>query len=118
MSGIAAAPSAPSPRSVFAGADVSALAGFSLPDGAAWPMLDHDVWDFTEATGLPVQLLQSERRFVFTEIIDVRWRLVAKELIVASWPRAMRRWRRCPAPIARPCTSAPPVAGSASSDAG
>jgi integrase len=83
MSGIAAAPSAPSPRSVFAGADVSALAGFSLPDGAARPMFDHDVWDFTEVTGLPVQLQQSERRFVFTEIIDVRWRLVAKELIVA-----------------------------------
>jgi hypothetical protein len=70
-------------RSVFAGADVCRLAGLQLPAGAARPMFDADRWDFTDVIGLPVQMPPAARRFGFIAITDPRWRLVAKELILA-----------------------------------
>ena len=83
MTGAAAAPSARPPRSVFAGADVCALAGLNLPAGAARPVFEDQVWDFTEVTGLRVQMQPASRRFDFTVIINPRWRLVARELVLA-----------------------------------
>ena len=87
-------------RSPFAGVDVCHEAGFTLPDTAPRPVFEHDMWDFTEVIGLPTQLARFSRRFNFAAIADDRWRLLAKELIlamlaprhhaVASLPRAYR----------------------------
>ena len=71
------------PASPFAGADICREAGLALPPGAARPVFDDDEWDFTHVVGLPVQMSLASRRFDFTAIRDPRWRLVAKELIVA-----------------------------------
>jgi len=70
-------------RSVFAGVDVCREAALALPGGVRPPMFDDDFWDFTEVIGLPNQLAKVNRRFNFTPIINVDWRLVAKEQIVA-----------------------------------
>jgi hypothetical protein len=70
-------------RSPFAGADVCHEAGLPLPEGARRPLFDNDCWDLTEVTGLPVSLALQRRRFDFTQITDTRWRLVAKELVIA-----------------------------------
>jgi hypothetical protein len=70
-------------HSVFAGANVCQQAGLRLPDTARPVMFDEDMWDFTEVIGLPTQLAPVNRRFNFTAIINPRWRLVAKELILA-----------------------------------
>ena len=97
----AALPSAPAPhRSPFAGIDVCRVAGLALPDRARRPVFDDDHWDFIEVIGLPKQMARFSRRFGFAAIIDSRWRLVAKELVVAmlaprhpavaSLPRAYR----------------------------
>ncbi|WKN60192.1 site-specific integrase [Rhodococcus opacus] len=70
-------------RSPFANTDVCGEAGLVLPDDATRPMFDDDRWDFTAVVGLPVQMPLSNRRFDFTAIADPRWRLVAKDLILA-----------------------------------
>jgi hypothetical protein len=71
------------PASVFAGADICQEAGLALPHGAGRPVFEDEEWDFTDVIGLPVQMPLARRRFDFTAISDPRWRLVAKELIVA-----------------------------------
>ena len=79
-----AAPAPPDPRqSPFAGADVCREAGLVLPDGTARPVFDDDMWDFTEVAGLPIQMAKVNRRFDFAAITRDRWRLVAKEQIMA-----------------------------------
>jgi hypothetical protein len=70
-------------RSVFASTDVCREAGLTLPDDARRPMFDDDLWDFTEVIGLPNQMARFSRRFDFTAITNVGWRLVAKEQIMA-----------------------------------
>jgi integrase len=69
-------------RSPFTGADVCAQAGLRLPAGQPGPRFDDDLWDFTDVAGLPVEMPLSVRRLDFTAIIS-RWRLVAKELMLA-----------------------------------
>ncbi len=71
------------PASPFAGADICREAGLTLPPEAARPVFEDDEWDFTDVIGLPVQMRLASRRFDFAAIGDPRWRLVAKELIVA-----------------------------------
>ncbi len=71
------------PRSPFTGADICRDAGLTLPGGTPRPVFDDDLWDFTDVVGLPVQMALYRRRFDFTTITDTRWRLVAKELILA-----------------------------------
>jgi hypothetical protein len=71
----------PSP---FAGDDVCLRAGFALPNGTRRPLFDDDLWDFTEVIGLAVHIPLAHRRFNFSSIGDSRWRLVAKELIMAA----------------------------------
>ena len=46
-------------------------------------MFEDDLWDFTDVVGLPVQMALYRRRFDFTTITNQRWRLIAKELILA-----------------------------------
>jgi integrase len=70
-------------HSPFAGVDVCQQAGLTLPDGVRRPMFDDDLWDFTDVVGLPVEMPLADRRFDFTPITDPRWRLVAKELVLA-----------------------------------
>jgi hypothetical protein len=87
-------------RSPFAGADICREAGLPLPDQARRPVFDDDLWDLSEVIGLPVSLGPRQRRFNFAQIPDARWRLVAKELVmallaphhesVAALPRAYR----------------------------
>ncbi len=87
-------------RSPFAGADVCREAGLTLPEGTRRPVFDDDRWDFTQVVGLPIQMSLAFRRFDFTMITNPRWRLVAKELVmamlaprhtaVAQLPRAYR----------------------------
>jgi len=69
--------------SPFASADVCELARLTLPEGAYRPVFDDDTWNLTEVVGLPVQMALARRRFDFAAIADPRWRLVAKELIMA-----------------------------------
>jgi len=69
--------------SVFAGADVCRQTGLTLPPGHQGPVFEQDLWDFTEVIGLPTQMALSLRRFDFAAITNPRWRLVAKELILA-----------------------------------
>ncbi|MEV6228040.1 hypothetical protein AB0L88_09250 [Saccharopolyspora shandongensis] len=73
----------PGSTSPFAGTDVCQEGGFRLPDGARRPIFDDNLWDFTNVIGLPAQMSRRERRFDFTLITDPRWRLVAKELVMA-----------------------------------
>lgn len=70
-------------RSPFTATDVCREAGLTLPDSAARPTFDDDLWNFTAVVGLPVQMPLANRRFDFTAILDPRWQLVAKELILA-----------------------------------
>ena len=86
--------------SPFAGADVCRQAGLALPDQARRPAFEHDLWDFTNVVGLPVDMSLANRRLDFSAIADPHWRLVAKELMlamlaprhpaVATLPRAYR----------------------------
>ena len=46
-------------------------------------MFDDDVWDFTEVIGLPVQMRLSAAGSTSPPSPILRWRLVAKELIMA-----------------------------------
>lgn len=69
--------------SAFAGADVCRQAGLGLPEGARRPFFEDDHWDLAEVIGLPVSLALQHRRFDFAQIRDDRWRLVAKELVMA-----------------------------------
>lgn len=70
-------------RSVFAGTDICREAGLALPDGTPRPVFEDDLWDFTAVIGLPNQMSKVSRRFDFTAITNVGWRLVAKEQSVA-----------------------------------
>jgi hypothetical protein len=79
----AALPTADSIRSPFAGADVCREAGLTLSEGTRRPVFDDDRWDFTQVVGLPIQMSLAVRRFDFTTITNPRWRLVAKEQVIA-----------------------------------
>jgi len=70
-------------RSPFVGVDVCEQAGLTLPRGTRRPVFDDELWDFTAVVGLPVQMALANRRFNFAAITEPRWRLVAKELILA-----------------------------------
>ncbi|MBF6302940.1 site-specific integrase [Nocardia amamiensis] len=73
----------PSRRSPFAGSDICGEAGLMLPDGAPRAVFDDDRWDFTAVVGLPNHMGPVSRRLDFTAIANPRWRLVAKELVMA-----------------------------------
>jgi integrase len=70
-------------RSPFAGADVCQEAGLTLPQRTRRPVFDDDRWDFTQVVGLPTQMSLAFRRLDFTAITNPRWRLVAKEQVMA-----------------------------------
>ena len=68
-------------------------------------VFEDDEWDFTDVIGLPVQMRLASRRFDFAAIGNPRWRLVAKELIVAMLAPRHEAVARCPR---LPDASSPP----------
>src|SRR5664280_2334892 len=99
-----AAAAAVTQQSVFAGLDVCGVAGLALPTGAARPLFEDEVWDFTDVIGLPVQMPLANRRFDFTAILESRWRLVARELSLALLAPRHRPVHPCPGPPGHRCT--------------
>jgi hypothetical protein len=70
--------------SPFAGMDICAAVGLRVAPGARGPLFEQDVWDFTAVDGLPAYMQPSTRRMDFTAITNRRWRLVAKEHVIAT----------------------------------
>jgi hypothetical protein len=71
-------------RSVFAGADVCTTVGFLLPSDARGPIFDEDIWDFAKVIGLPQPSRRpGQCRLDFTGIRNPRWRVLAKEYLLA-----------------------------------
>ena len=85
----------PSP---FVGVDVCAEAGLRVRPGARTVMFTDEVWHFAGVEGLPVQMRESTTRLDFISIIDPRWRLVAKEYLLARLAPATSRSRSCRTP--------------------
>jgi integrase len=70
--------------SVLTGTDVCAAAGFRLRPHGRTAMFDDDIWSFGDVEGLSVQSsVQAGTRLDFTVVSDPRWRLAAKEYLVA-----------------------------------
>ncbi|WP_427006228.1 hypothetical protein [Pseudarthrobacter sp. H2] len=67
----------------FTGSDICGEAGLTLPPDTYRPVFEEDLWDFTDVVGLPVDMALANRRFDFAAITDPRWRMVAKELVLA-----------------------------------
>jgi len=71
-------------RPAFAGAGICATAGFALPQDATRPVFEDDIWDFAEVIGLPrMSRRPSQCRLDFTRIRNPRWRVLAKEYLLA-----------------------------------
>ena len=70
-------------RSVFAALTSAVRPACTLPSGTRRPVFEDDLWDFTAVAGLPNQMSKVSRRFNFTAIASVCWRLVAREQIMA-----------------------------------
>jgi integrase len=64
-------------------------------------MFDDDVWDFANVIGLPMQMPLHVRRLDFTMIVNLPWRMVAKELVFALHVP----WHEAVAPLPRPYRS-------------
>jgi hypothetical protein len=60
-------------------------------------MFDDDVWDFANVIGLPMQMPLHVRRLDFTMIVNLPWRMVAKELVFAL----LVPWHEAVAPLPR-----------------
>ncbi|GGN36056.1 integrase [Streptomyces kronopolitis] len=69
--------------SPFSGVDVFELAGWTVVEGFPRPLFDQDVWDLRGILGRPKQLSGGQLIWDFTKINNSRWRLVAKELMIA-----------------------------------
>jgi hypothetical protein len=69
--------------SAFTGLDVCVEAGFTVRPGGQLVRFVDDVWRFGDVEGLSVQIPASSTRMDFTTIDDPRWRLVAKEYLLA-----------------------------------
>ena len=101
-------------RSPFAGADVCREAGLALPGGTRRPVFEDDLWDFTAVAGLPNQMSKVSRRFDFTAIASVCWRLVAKEQIMAMLAPRHEAVMTLPHAYRPRCTCSPRPGGSPS----
>jgi len=70
-------------RSVFAGMDICAEAGWELKPGAHRPMFDEDVWDARGLALAPRTMSESAKVWDFSGVVNPRWRLTAKEFLLA-----------------------------------
>ena len=91
----------PSP---FAGEDICAIAGFSLPPGRRGPAFEQDTWDFSQVAGLPAYLKKSHRRLEFAGIRNPAWRTAAKEYCAALLAPRHDRVRDLPRAFRNPLT--------------
>lgn len=76
-------PSAAYARSLFGGEDVCVAAGLAVHGAGPHPQFDENVWDFTGVIGLPRYLARHARILSFIEILNPRWRALAKEFVFA-----------------------------------
>lgn len=79
----ASAPSSRRTVSVFAGVDVCATAGLRLPDRAPRSRFEDDCWVFSEILDAHRMVSDHELVWDFTQIRNPRWRVVAKEILLA-----------------------------------
>jgi hypothetical protein len=70
-------------HSPFRGLDIGEHAGLAYQDGGHRPVFDDPVWYFGDVVGLPVRVNDCDLRLDFGKISDGRWRLVAKEYLLA-----------------------------------
>ena len=70
-------------HSPFSGLDIGEQAGLAYREAGHRPMFEDPVWYFGDVAGLPVRVNDCDLRLDFEEISDGRWRLVAKEYLLA-----------------------------------
>ncbi|AVH20126.1 MULTISPECIES: site-specific integrase [Nocardia] len=78
-----AAPDVIAAGSPFAGLDLCQVIGLRVPPGSRGPVFDQDVWDFNPVTNLAAYLPECHKRWNLAAIRNPRWRVVAKEYLVA-----------------------------------
>ncbi|GAA1959314.1 hypothetical protein [Catenulispora subtropica] len=83
LAGYQQIPSHLAARSPFSGADVCALAGLAVAPGGHRSRFDDDLWDFVDLADAPRMMRPSEKRWDFGHIPNPRWRLTAKEFLMA-----------------------------------
>ncbi len=93
--------------SVFDGEDVCAAAGLPpLARNCPCPRFDDLLWDFTGVIGMPRYLARHARILDFAEIVNPRWRTLAKEFIFARLAPDHPAVRELPpTPTGPPCRS-------------
>ncbi|MGW2548159.1 site-specific integrase, partial [Kitasatospora sp. NPDC001574] len=69
--------------SPFTGQDVCKAAGFDIRPPGAGPAFDSEVWDLSGVVGLPLSTPHEQTVLDFTQIRNPRWRVVAKEFLLA-----------------------------------
>jgi hypothetical protein len=69
--------------SPFRGLDIAEQAGLACLAAGHRPMFEDQVWYFGDVAGLPVRVNDCDLRLDFEKISDWRWRLVAKEYLLA-----------------------------------
>ncbi len=69
--------------SVFAGTDVLAAAGLAALTGTPRPTFDQDVWDLSGLARAPATMGPHRKILDFTQIVNPRWRAVAREYLLA-----------------------------------
>jgi hypothetical protein len=67
----------------FSGTGLCAEAGWRLRAGGRRPVFDDDVWCFGDVDGVAVQLREPDVRMDFTTVCDLRWRLLARQYLLA-----------------------------------
>lgn len=70
-------------HSPFRGLDIGEQAGLAYRDDGHRPVFDDPVWYFDDVAGLPVRVNHCDLRLDFEKINDERWRLIAKEYLLA-----------------------------------
>ena len=73
----------PHRHSPFRGLDIGEQAGLGYRQAGHRPMFDDPVWYFGDVAGLPARVNDGDLRLDFEKINDGRWRLVAKEYLLA-----------------------------------
>ena len=67
----------------FTGLDVADVAGLRLTPGSPRPVFDHDIWNLSGLTDAPVIMGAHRKILDFTQIANPRWRLVARQYLIA-----------------------------------
>lgn len=68
---------------VFAGTDVLGAAGLAAVPGKPRPTFDQEVWDLSGLAGAPATMGAHRKILDFTRVANPRWRVVAREYLLA-----------------------------------